>query len=165
MKIERKDIGVKEVPEGMKNGAIARKKAFAKKTKKKFSRNKLYALTYDEKTDTLTGKEAPVPKGMERIKCPKCFGKSPECSQGGCHGTGFIVRLKAKKKTAREKFRTGDQFSDKEIAAMKKTASKVKKVVAKVTKPVTIKAKIVAKVKKVITKGNKHGKKDRSKGL
>ena len=31
MKIERKDIGVKEVPEDMKKAAIARKKAFAKK--------------------------------------------------------------------------------------------------------------------------------------
>ena len=34
MKIDRKDIGVKETPEVMKNAAIARKKAFVKAIKK-----------------------------------------------------------------------------------------------------------------------------------
>ncbi len=127
MKIETKAIkGVKEVSEDMKNAAITRKKAFDKKPKKKFSKNKLYALTYDEQTDTLTGKEASVPAGMERIKCPKCFGRpTTHCKQPGCRGTGWIIR------------------------------KKVKKVVAKVTKPITVKAKIVAKVKKAIAKKKK----------
>ncbi len=143
MKIEIKAIeGVEEVPEDMKNAAIARKKAFAK-PKKKFSKNKLYALTYDEQTNTLTGKEATIPKGMERIKCPKCFGRpmfDKNCLQDGCNGTGWIIRRK-------------------------KTASKAKKVVAKVTKPVTKTAKVITAVKKVISKKKKHEKKNRSKNL
>ncbi len=114
MKIERKAIeGVKEVPEDMKNAAIARKKAFVKKAK--------------------------IPKGMERVKCPRCFGRpglDKNCPQDGCNGSGWIVRLKKK-------------------------ALKAKKVVAKPPKPAIIKAKVVAAVKNVVfkkKKGNKHGK-------
>lgn len=40
-------------------------------------------------------------------------------------------------------------------ALSKKTKKKVKKVVAKVPKPATIRAKVVAKVKKVVTKKKK----------
>lgn len=103
MKIKLEDIGAKEVSEDMKNAAIARKKAFVKKTK--------------------------IPKGMERVKCPRCFGRAWDlkCPQDGCNGSGWIIRPKAKK------------------------------VVAKVTKPVTITAKVAAAVKKVVKKKEKHG--------
>ena len=162
MKINAKNTeNIKTLPDNQKATGISKKQEKAAIAKK------------------ISAPKRKIPKGMEKVKCPKCFGRpvlDRNCPQDGCNGSGWIIRLKKTapkkaipapktKKKARQEFETGTQFTDKEKAAMKKP--KVKKVVAKVTKPVTKATKVVATAKKtfkkVIAKEKKHGKKNRSK--